>query len=117
MTMDEKNKLHNKTIDRLLKLGIDVTSSVDVIAALTDEIDCYRTKINEMQNALDNKCDKIADLEHLVNRMYGECIKIQPTTQLEAVQQSTITEIINALSNNGYNTITINCYKDNESEV
>ena len=40
----------------------------------------------------------------------------QKTTQLEAVQGNTVNDIIKALANNGYNTITINCYRDTESE-
>lgn len=40
----------------------------------------------------------------------------QKTTQLEAAQENTVNEIIKALANNGYNTITINCYRDAESE-
>jgi hypothetical protein len=38
------------------------------------------------------------------------------TAQLKAEQESTVNEIIKALANNGYNTITINCYRDTESE-
>lgn len=40
----------------------------------------------------------------------------EPVTQLEAMRENTVNEIIKALANNGYNTITINCYRDAESE-
>lgn len=40
----------------------------------------------------------------------------EPAAQLEATQGNTVNEIIKALANNGYNTITINCYRDTESE-
>lgn len=42
--------------------------------------------------------------------------KTQKTTRLETVQENTVNEIIKALASNGYNTITINCYRDTESE-
>lgn len=48
-----------------------------------------------------------------MNTIYG----VHGISQLEAVQENTATEIIKALADNGYNTITINCYKDIESEV
>ena len=51
-------------------------------------------------------------LKMRLNGFYGD----KNFTQLEAVQENTAAEIIKALSDNGYNTITINCYKDIESE-
>lgn len=123
MGMNELSEaIHNdrdifaKAVRRAKINGVEEYDRYGVIVYLENEIDCYREKIKGMQAALDNKCDTIANLKQIVNRMYGECIKIQPTTQLEAVQQNTTAEIIKALSDNGYNTITINCYKDLESE-
>jgi hypothetical protein len=69
-----------------------------------------------MDAYIDGKHKRISELENLVHKMYGECVRPNEYTQLEAVQQSTTAEIIKALSDNGYNTITINCYKDTESE-
>lgn len=109
-------ELYEIAVKRARNCGVVSSNSFDIIVCLEKEIECYRNKIAAMQTALDNKSDKIADLKRLVHRMYGECIKIQPTTQLEAVYESTAVEIIKALSDNGYNTITINCYKDIESE-
>ena len=43
-------------------------------------------------------------------------ITAKKTTQLEAVQENAVNEIIKKLVDNGYNTITINCYRDAESE-
>ena len=115
-TIHNDRDIFAKAVRRAKINGVEEYDRYGVIVYLENEIDSYRNKINAMQAALDNKCDKITDLKQLVNRIYGECIKIQPSTQLDAVQQSVTAEIIKALSDNGYNTITINCYKDTESE-
>lgn len=88
----------------------------EIIIFLEKEIGRYREKINCMDAYIEGKHKRIAELERLVHKLYGECIKIEPTTQLDAVKESTAAEIIKALADNGYNTITINCYKDIESE-
>ena len=48
-----------------------------------------------------------------MNAIYG----VHGISQLDAVQENAVSEIIKVLADNGYNTITINCYKDIESEV
>lgn len=78
----------------------DCVSTDDVIVFLESEIDYYRDKI-----------------KYLENRLYSKDIKTNESiTTLKAVQENTAGEIIKALADNGYNTITINCYKNIESE-
>lgn len=76
-------------------------STFDTIVFLEKEIDSYRNTIEKMKT-IPNAARIAAGFE--------------PVAQLEAVQENTVNEIIKALANNGYNTITINCYRDTESE-
>lgn len=71
-------------------------TTFDAIVFLEKEIEEYRNKTDTLTKIIYNTARK--------------------TTQLEAVQENTVNEIIKALANNGYNTITINCYRDTESE-
>lgn len=95
-----------------------VTELVDVIQEQNKR---YREKINALGNqneeqaqTISNCRERIAQLERLVGKMYGECIKIQPPAQLEAVKENSAAEIIKALSDNGFNNISINIYKTKE---
>lgn len=76
-------------------------STFDAIVFLEKEIERYRNTIEKMKT-IPNAARIAAGFE--------------PVAQLEAVQGNTVNEIIKALANNGYNTITINCYRDTESE-
>lgn len=71
-------------------------TTFDVIVFLERQIEEYKNKTDTLTKIIENTAKK--------------------TTQLEAVQGNTVNEIIKALANNGYNTITINCYRDAESE-
>lgn len=89
-----------KAVKRAKVNGVEEFDRYGVIVFLENEIDMYRDKI-----------------KYLENRLYNKDIKINEIiTTLDAVQENGAAEIIKALSENGYNTITINCYKDNESE-
>jgi predicted phage tail protein len=81
---------------RAVRYGANTT--YDAVVFLEKEIEGYREKIDELK----------AEAKRTA--------QTKRTTQLEAVQESTVNEIIKALANNGYNTITINCYRDTESE-
>ena len=76
-------------------------STFDTVVFLEKEIENYRDTIERMKT--------IPNAERIA-------AGFKPVTQLEAVQENSINEIIKALANNGYNTITINCYRDTESE-
>lgn len=123
---------------------VDINDPDKIIIALEKEIMRYRDRIQydeerikclherlvTIQGDLNTACDKVVTLEsqgegqrdkierlkRTINRMYGKCIKIQPSETLEAVKENTAGDIIKALADNGYNTITINCYKNIESE-
>lgn len=103
------DEYYSKASTRAKNYG--AVTAFDIIVFLEKEIDRYREKIDNMDAYIDGKHKRISELENLVHKMYGECVRPDEHTQLEAVQQ-----IIKALSDNGYNTITINCYKDTESE-
>ena len=107
------NSVFITCIDRARRSGINPTHYDEVIIFLGKEIDRYREKIEHFENIVAKQRGEIANLQgfrNVVNSHYG-------FTQLEAVQENTTAEIIKALADNGYNTITINCYKDNGSEV
>ena len=135
MTRDEKIVLYDRTIERLHING--VRGSVDIVVALQNEIDCYRKKIEAMQTALDEKCNELkgeraisgdlrrkmlerefqyAELNKTLDGLKAEINRESEPTTLEAVQENTAGEIIKALADSGYN-ISINLFKDNESEV
>lgn len=76
-------------------------STFDVIVHLEKEIDSYRDTIEKMKT-IPNAARIAAGLEAV--------------TRLESLQENTVNDIIKALSENGYNTISINAYKDTESE-
>lgn len=95
-----------KAIKRAENSGVTATRSGDVIVFLEKEIDSYRNKIKYLE-------DHIEVLKTRMNAIYG----VHGISQLDAVQENAASEIIKALADNGYNTITINCYKDIESEV
>lgn len=67
-------------------------TTFDAVVFLEKEIEGYREKMDELK------------------------AEAKRTARLKAAQESTVNEIIKALANNGYNTITINCYRDTESE-
>ncbi len=71
-------------------------TTFDAIVFLEKQIEEYKNKTDTLTKIIENTA--------------------RETTQLEAVQGNTVNEIIKALANNGYNTITINCYRDTESE-
>lgn len=88
----------NKAVKRVASMSKQSVTESDIIIELEKEIERYRDKIMRMEACID-----------------GANAREMPA-QLEAVQENTATEIIKALADNGYNTITINCYKDTESE-
>lgn len=71
-------------------------TTFETIVFLEKQIEEYKNKTDTLTKIIENTA--------------------RETTQLEAVQENTVNEIIKALANNGYNTITINCYRDTESE-
>ncbi len=138
VTRDEKNVLHNQTIDRLFKNGVDVTNTVDVVVALQNEIDSYREKINalgdqnaEQAQAIENMRFRISKLEEANEKKHIKLAVIknrneqletalnnrdEQIDELEAAQKSTTAEIIKALAENGYNNISVNFYKTEREE-
>lgn len=92
-------EIYEKAARRAKANGVDVTMYSNIIVFLEKEIDDYRAKIQRMEAYIDGQNARAARLAQ------------QPIT-LEAVQENTTTEIIKALSDNGFKTITINCYKE-----
>lgn len=85
-----------KAIGRAKVCGIPVNDTFKIIVFLEKELDSYRENVKQLRKALIDR-------------------ESEPTT-LEAVQDNTAGEIIKALAENGYNTITINCYKTESEE-
>lgn len=88
----------DKAVKRIASMTKKSVSESDIIIELEKEIERYRDKIMRMEAYIDSANAR------------------ETPTRLEAVRENTAAEIIKALSDNGYNTITINCYKDTESE-
>lgn len=92
-----------KAVRRAKVNGVEEYDRHGVIAFLEKEIDRYREKIKYFE-----ECNK-----HLRKALID---RENETTTLEAVQDNTAGEIIKALAENGYDTITINCYKTEREE-
>ena len=97
-TIAHDGEIYKKAINRARNSQVNVSSGFDVIVFLEKEIDMYRDKIAKL---LDEK------QEMMKTRLNTSCV-----SQLEAVQKNMVGEIIKALSDNGFKTITINCYKE-----
>lgn len=93
------NEICAKAVRRAELSGVDVVLYRNVVIFLEKEIDDYRAKIQRMEAYIDGANEKAARIAQ------------QPTT-LEAMRENTTEIIIKALSENGYNTITINAYKE-----
>lgn len=91
---------YENAISRAKNAGVDISSTVYLVAFLECEIDMYREKI---ANLLDEK----EKMETGLNTMHY-------VSQLEAVQENAVGEIIKALSDNGFNNISMNIYKTKE---
>lgn len=92
-------EIYEKAARRAKANGVDITMYSNIIIFLEKEIDDYRAKIQRMEAYINGQNARAARLA-------------QQLTTLEAVQENTTTEIIKALSDNGFKTITINCYKE-----
>lgn len=117
MDLNFENKsdyeLFKKAIDRVERSnGGRPTKTEEVIIFLAKEVERYRDNISHLEANIDGMKERTARLEQQIGKMYGECIKIQPSETLETVQESTAGEIIKALADNGYKTITLNFYKE-----
>lgn len=100
--------IFEKAVNRAVQCGIYREDLWGIIVFLEKEIDALREKINDMERVFDAQNRIVANLKR--------CGTNDPTT-CEAVKQNvSASEIIKALAENDYNTITINCYKDIESE-
>ena len=120
------NAIFKKAIERAVRMGINTEHLDKVIIFLEKEVDGYRDKIERLEAYIDGKNAYITNLEDKIEKMKvipnaariyeGLPPIISEPVTLEAVRESAADKIIKALSDNGYNTITINCYKDNESE-
>lgn len=102
----EEHEIFTNAIKRAKNSGVEIAELCNVVVFLEKEIDSYRNKIEYLEH-------HIEVLKTRMNAIYG----VHGISQLNAVRENTAAEIIKALADNGYNTITINCYKDIESEV
>lgn len=98
MEKDKHITLDQEYFDRATKRTkmFGAYTTFEVIVFLEKQIEEYKNKTDTLIKIIENTT--------------------KGTTQLEAVQDNTVSEIIKALADNGYNTITINCYRDTESE-
>lgn len=99
MSDNEIYEIYKKAVERAKNNGIDMLCYTDLVVFLEKEIDNYREKIQRMQAYIDGMNERAARLA-------------QQSETLEAIQENTTTEIIKALSDNGYKTISINVYKE-----
>lgn len=102
-TINNDNEYFDKAVKRVASMTHRTITERETIIELEKEIDRYRGKIKYFE-----ECNK-----HLRKALIDR--ESKPTT-FEAVQENTTAEIIKALADNGYNTITINCYKTESEE-
>ena len=95
-----------KAVRRAKVNGVEEYDRYGVIIFLEYEFDMYRAKIAQL---LDNQ----EKLKNRLNAVYGTS-QFNAGVENEVSRDRTMSEIIKALADNGYNTITINCYKDIE---
>lgn len=84
---------------------VDVNDPDNIIIALEKECEQRGNRIKELYK----------ELIRTQVELNGALKTVKPSI-LEAAQDNTMNDVIKALADNGYNTITINCYKDIESE-
>ena len=107
------NVVFAKCIERAQRSGVNISNLDDVIVFLGREIDRYWDKLIHLESRIEELHGEL----HVANKALHEATMgtVQETT-LEAVKESTTSEIIKVLSEHGYNTITVNCYKDTDTE-
>lgn len=64
--------LFAKVIHRAIAAGVNTAHLDEVVIFLAKEIEQYRDKIDGMQTALNEKCDKINELKKRLSSIYGE---------------------------------------------
>lgn len=82
--------------------------AMDIIIFLEKEIDRYRDKIAYLEGSNESLHERLVNIQGDLNAT------LDRTVTLEAVQENTVGEIIKALSDNGFNNISINAYKTKE---
>lgn len=139
----EDHEYFEQAVERVAHTTDLALTEREIVIALEKEIGQYRVKINalgdqnaEQAQAIENMKYRIAKLEEGNDKKLAELARIKNRNEqletalnnrdeqieelekeLEALQRSMMSsELIKALADNGYNTITINCYKDIEKE-
>ena len=92
----------------------------EVISFLENEILQYRETIKNLESYIEDLKNDNNDLSFYVEtgkehiKFLRKHVKelTEPDTIIEKTRNDTIAEIIKALSENGYNTIVMNCHKD-----
>lgn len=107
-SMHNDREIFAKAVRRAKVNGVEEFDRYGVIIFLEKEIDMYRDKIAKM---LDEK----EKLKTRLNAVYGTS-QFNAGVENEVSRDRTMSEIIKALADNGYNTITINCYKTESEE-
>lgn len=139
----EDHEYFEQAVERVAHTTDLALTEREIVIALEKEIGQYRVKVNalgdqnaEQAQAIENMKYRIAKLEEGNDKKLAELARIKNRNEqletalnnrdeqieelekeLEALQRSMMSsELIKALADNGYNTITINCYKDIEKE-
>lgn len=106
------NAVFAKCVKRAKNSGVNVLKPTDVIVFLGREIEDYRRKLDYAESRIQAPCEEQMRISQLEQELIKERKVLDKTSTLEAIQENGITEIIKALSDNGFKTITINCYKE-----
>ena len=104
-------ELYEQAMKRMRKAGMTdagLSRRIENVVFLEKEIENYRRKLRYAEDRIKALC-----AEQMQAIQY-EQKKLHETTTLEAVQESSLGEIIKALSDNGFNNISINIYKTKE---
>lgn len=100
------DKIFHKAFERAKKVIGSGASHSEVIVFLEREIDGYREKISCME--------KHISLLNKITEMQREPAKVETMPTFELLPKTAAGEIIKALADNGFDTITINAYKSKE---
>lgn len=109
--------LYERAMERMKQAGIpssSLSSRIDNVIFLEKEIDDYRRKLDYAESRIKALCAEQMRIIQLEQKLNKERKELHEPATLEAVQESTVGEIIKTISDSGYS-ISINLFKEESS--
>lgn len=116
-------ELYERAMERMKKAGVSsssLSSRIDNVIFLEKEIEDYRRKLDYAESRIHALCAQqmqTIQLEQKLNKEWEELHKpamVEPMPTFELLPKTAAGEIIKALADNGFDTITINTFKSKE---